>query len=332
VLVQRLRGKLRYGVAAITAAVLSCALVGGSLYAQDNAKGGQDSDNSSDVKADGRGSEIRRPNGEQKSTARSTSGSNGINYHGGPVIVGTTNIHYIWYGNWTLDGTSDNPTTILTDFANSLGGSPYFNINTTYYNGSGTHVSNAVNLADATTDNYSRGKNLADADILSIVAAHNPTDTNGIYFVLTSSDVGESSGFCTQYCAWHSRATINGKDIRFGFVGDPTHCAAVAPYFTPLVCEEQTTGPNGPSSGDGMASLVAHETEEAVTDPDLNAWFDRQGAENADKCAWTFGSESTAANGAKYNMTLSNPVGPSRNYLIQQNWVNASGGFCAKSH
>ena len=40
-----------------------------------------------------------------------------------------------------------------------------------------------------------------------------------------------------------------------------------------------------------------------------------------------FGTTSTAGNGSKYNMTLG-----SRQYLIQQNWVNASGGFCAKSH
>ena len=307
--------------------------MGGSLSAAEDGKGGKDDDNSSDVKPDGKGNELRKLNGQQKTNTSPGTSGNGINYHGGPVILGTTNIHYIWYGNWTLDGTSGNPTTILTDFANSLGGSPYFNINTTYYNGAGAHVSNAVHFAGSTTDNnYSHGKNLSDSDILSIVTAQNPTDTNGVYFVVTSSDVGESSGFCTQYCAWHSRATIGGKDIKFGFVGDPTHCGSVAPYFTPLVCEAQLTGPNGSSGADGMTSLVAHETEESVTDPDLNAWFDRRGMENADKCAWTFGSESTAANGSKYNMTLSNPAGPSRNYLIQQNWVNASGGYCAKSY
>src|SRR4249920_853723 len=59
-------------------------------------------------------------------------GANGINYHGGPVILGTTNIHYIWYGNWS----GNSAQTILTDFAQNIGGSPYFNINTTYYNGS----------------------------------------------------------------------------------------------------------------------------------------------------------------------------------------------------
>ena len=87
---------------------------------------------------------------------------------------------------------------------------------------------------------------------------------------------------------------------------------------------EQTTGPNGNAGADGMASVLAHELEEAATDPDLNAWYDRRGYENADKCAWTFGAEYTAANGTRANMHLG-----SRDFLIQQNWVNASGGYCA---
>jgi hypothetical protein len=87
--------------------------------------------------------------------------------------------------------------------------------------------------------------------------------------------------------------------------------------------------PNGNAGADGMASVLAHELEETATDPDLNAWYDRRGYENADKCAWTLGTTSTLPSGAKNNMTL----GP-RNYLIQQNWVNAksssgANGYCA---
>jgi hypothetical protein len=26
---------------------------------------------------------------------------NGISYHGGPVMPGTVNVYFIWYGNWT---------------------------------------------------------------------------------------------------------------------------------------------------------------------------------------------------------------------------------------
>ena len=66
------------------------------------------------------------------------------------------------------------------------------------------------------------------------------------------------------------------------------------------------------------------ELEEAVTDPDLNAWYDPRGQENADKCAWTFGTTYLAANGSRANMKLG-----TMDYLIQQNWANAGGGCCA---
>jgi hypothetical protein len=59
--------------------------------------------------------------------------------------------------------------------------------------------------------------------------------------------------------------------------------------------------------------------DETITDPFLNAWFDRGGAENADKCAWTFGTTSTIGTGAsapKYNASYG-----SYKYLIQQNWL-----------
>ena len=137
--------------------------------------------------------------------------------------------------------------------------------------------------------------------------------------MLTSADVNETSGFCTQYCGWHTHGSINGSDIKYAFVGNPDRC--------PSACEDQTTSPNGNAGADGMTSIIAHELEEAVTDPDLNAWYDRRGQENADKCAWTFGATYKTANGATANMNLGGS-----DYLIQQNWVNASGGYCALSY
>ena len=246
--------------------------------------------------------------------------NNGIFYHGGPVILGGTKVYYIWYGNWSGNSAS----TILDNLAGSIGGSQYFNINTTYYNGSNTRVSNSVTYGGSTNDNYSQGANLSDAEVQSIVSNaingnHLPKDTNAVYFVLTSADVNATSGFCTQYCGWHAHGTIAGSDIKYAFIGNPDRC--------PSACEAQTTSPNGNAGADGMASIISHELEEATTDPDLNAWYDRRGQENADKCAWTFGTTSTAGNGSAYNMTLG-----SRQYLIQRNWVNASGGYCALAY
>jgi hypothetical protein len=246
------------------------------------------------------------------------SGANGINYHNGPVLHGTVNVYYIWYGNWA----GNSAQTILTDLASSIGGSPYFNINTTYYDLS-TKVSNSVAYKSSTTDAYSHGSSLTDAQIQAVVSSAItsnalPKDTNGVYFVLTSADVTAQSGFCTQYCGWHTHATIGGADIKYAFIGNPDRC--------PSACEDQTTGPNGNAGADGMASIISHELEESTTDPDLNAWYDRRGAENADKCAWTFGTTYTA-NGALANMKLG-----TRDFLIQQNWVNAAGGYCALSY
>jgi len=244
---------------------------------------------------------------------------NGIDYHSGPVMLGRTNVYYIWYGNWS----GNTATTILTDFAKNIGGSPYFNINTTYYDGNYQYVSNLVSLANSTTNNYSQGTALTDAQVQTVVSnaitsGTLPADTNGVYFVLTSVDVNETSGFCTSYCGWHTHGTISGLDIKYSFVGNSDRC--------PSSCAAQTQiSPNSNVGADGMASTIAHELEETVTDPDLNAWFDSNIQENADKCVFTFGAEYQVANGANANMKLG-----TRDYLIQQNWLNASGGSCVR--
>lgn len=252
--------------------------------------------------------------------AQRNTNSNGIVYHGGPIMLGTTHAYYIWYGNWA----GNSATTILNDFGAALGGSPYYNINTTYFDASNRSISNAMLLMGSTSDSYSLGTVLSDANITTIVAnAINsgslPADANAVYFVLTSADVTETSGFCTQYCGWHTHAAIAGLDIKYSFVGNPDQC--------PNACSSQAISPNGNPGADAMASIVAHELVEAVTDPDLNAWYDRSGKENADKCAWTFGATYTTANGSLANMQLAG-----KNYLIQQNWVNAGGGYCALSY
>ncbi|HYL78557.1 MAG TPA: hypothetical protein VEU96_30480 [Bryobacteraceae bacterium] len=306
------------------------AMLGGALLALSS--GQLMADDDKNVKPDGKdATKLQPPKGEKDddhsggpsgdAKLRGGGGANGISYHGGPVILGTTHVYYIWYGNWT----NNTATTILPALASSIGGSPYFNINTTYFNGSNVHVSNSVMFVGSTNDNYSQGSTLSDAGVQAVVSkaiSSNalPKDTNGVYFVLTSADVGESSGFCTQYCGWHTHGTIAGSDIKYSFVGNPQRC--------PSACQAQPTSasPNNNLGADGMASIIAHELEETVTDPDLNAWFDSRGAENADKCAWTFGTTSTASNGSTYNITLGG-----KQYLIQRNWVNASGGFCSMS-
>lgn len=234
-----------------------------------------------------------------------------ITYHNGPVM-GTPNVYLIWYGSWNQSNGSDTAVgqQIIRDFLYGLNGSNYYLTNTSYGTPSGSFV-----LKSEYTDKYSQGSRLSDSKVQTIVthaiSSGLPKDANGIYFVLTSSDVAESSGFCSKYCGWHTRGTVSGSDIKYAFVGNAYRCLNA--------CAAQTVGPNGNAGVDGMVSVIAHELEESNTDPDLNAWFDSNGAEDADKCAWTFGSnQQQAPNGASYNMTLPTAAGGSRHFLIQR--------------
>jgi hypothetical protein len=253
---------------------------------------------------------------------------NGINYNGGPVLKGNpVPIYIIWYGNWNGGAKpSDSQTTVnlIQGFlgSNSLGGSSYEAINTTYGDTTG-NVSGHLNFAGAVFDNYSQGTKVSDRKLQAIVNSHVghdlPADVGAVYLVLTSSDVNETSGFCTRYCGFHTRATLNGLDIKYSFVGNSDRC--------PSGCEIQSTGPNSPAPGvggaDGMSNVITHETEEAITDPDLNAWFDSSGQEDADKCNFKFGPTQTAANGARFNQTFGG-----HNWMIQMEWENSRGGGC----
>jgi hypothetical protein len=262
-----------------------------------------------DIRADGKGGGLAS---DAKTTGQASVAC--LNNHGGPVIAGGVNAYVIWYGNWS----GNTATTIIPAFLSSEGGSSYFNINTTY----GEGITNGVTYKGSTTDNYSQGTSLSDSAVEAIVSSaitsgRLPKDTNGVYFVLTSQDVTETSGFCSEYCGWHTNGTISGSDIKYSFVGNPAACLSS--------CAAQSTGPNGNAGADGMVSIIAHELEEAVTDPDGNAWWNSSsGMENADTCAWTFGTESTASNGSKYNITLGG-----KQYLIQQNLIKGSTCSCS---
>jgi len=275
-----------------------------------------------DTPADGRGNRVRQlPPRGQSGTGGSVVQGNGISYHNGPVMRNGVNIYYIWYGDWSQDPAANS---ILTNYAQFVGGSPYFNINTTYGDTTGNvpNTSATVRYAGAVSDPGSLGTSLSDSSIWTIVTnalKTLPVDPNGVYFVLTAPYVAETSGFLSQYCGWHTANYFGSTTIKYAFVGN-----AAASLGS---CAIQSMGPNGDAQADGMVSVIAHELEEAATDPELTAWYDSTGAENADKCAWTFGTTYTTSNGAQANMIIG-----SRNYMIQQNWVNAGGGYCGLSY
>ena len=308
---------MRFQFSLFGASLLACGVLF-SAYA-DHGSGSQNKD----IRPNGRGDRIR--GAPPKALAGAVTTGNGINYHNGPVLH-SINVYYIWYGDWNgLDPTGP---PILTDFVSNEGGSRYFAINTTYGDTTG-NVPNAVTFAGQTTL-AGNSTSLADNDIANIVSAAlvqfgGTPDTNGVYFVLTAPGINETSGFLTKYCGWHTHGSFtNGgttSDIKYAFVGNASGPSLAS-------CAEQTSSsPNGDPGADAMVSVIAHELEETATDPDLNAWYDSSGEENADKCAWTFGTTYTASNGSLANMNLG-----TRDYLVQQNWLNAEGGMCTLSY
>ncbi|RUP49139.1 phosphate-induced protein 1 conserved region-domain-containing protein [Jimgerdemannia flammicorona] len=245
-----------------------------------------------------------------------------IKYGGGPLMIGAVNIYYIYYGQWTK--ASDRQ--ILENLSAHIGETSYFNIEKTYYqqlSGKGKeYVTGPVKYIKSIDDaQYSKGKSLSDQDVIDIVSTHLSsgdlvTDENGIYFLLTSPDVAVTSGLCSQYCGYHNNFKLGSKDIKFALVGDLSNClSGCAP-------DNINSSPNNSPGVDGMGSVIAHEMMEAISDPDPSSgWTDASGNENADKCAYVYGTESTLSNGAKYNIDINGVK-----YLIQQNWNAATQG------
>jgi hypothetical protein len=254
-------------------------------------------------------------------TTGSTRKATAMNYYGGPLIT-TPTIYIIWYGNWNQNNGSKGDTPagqqLVRDWAGGIGNTPYFQLNKSL-SVSGYSITGAVNFGGEATDTGT-STSLSDANIQTIVGNHVgkdlANDPSGVYFVITSSNVNASSGFCTNYCGWHTHASISTLgNIRYSFVGNAQRCLGS--------CAAQSTSPNGMPGIDGAISVLSHELEEATTDPDINAWLDSRGQENADKCAWTFGHyQYQTPNGSWANMKFGG-----HDWLIQRNILKTGSGF-----
>jgi hypothetical protein len=111
--------------------------------------------------------------------------------------------------------------TIVNDFINTIGASQYFQINAGYPDSTGQAPSNVI-YGGATGDQYSRGTVLTEVDLDNIVAdqiasGEFPEDEQGIFVVLTSSDVtveGAYDHFCITCCTLHRYFQVNGKRFK----------------------------------------------------------------------------------------------------------------------
>ncbi|HYW72610.1 MAG TPA: Ig-like domain-containing protein, partial [Pyrinomonadaceae bacterium] len=269
--------------------------------------------------------------------AERASADNGspISYHNGPVMNGTSAVYVIWYGNWSAQtgpNSADAQNTIV-NFLSEIGGSINFQINNTYPGVNGAPSGGLIfgRSVDAAT---THGAELDPTALQAIVsdsinAGQLALDPNGIYLVVSSSDISSNAtGFCSPGTPPHHGYFLwQGQQLKYAFVGNAARCpnVAAAQFFAN---GSQLPTPNGNLAADAMVSTIVHVLDDTVTDPLHTAWFDGFGLENADKCDGVFSRTHTLANGARANFTYPGQY----SYLIQDNWINNLGGYCGQQN
>lgn len=265
----------------------------------------------------------------------------GISYHGGPVLQAGTKVVAIYWASSPIytagpaagtTGSGAQDGSLIGHFLRNLGGSPYFGINSTYTDGSGRAIANSVSYTGYWANNVnapSGTANISDNAMIAMLQSGFNSgaityDPSTLYVIFTAGKVNLGGGFGTQYCGYHTHGTVSIG----GVAKTALYSAMPYDYAYPGSCTNGSAPANGSydPGADGEVSVLAHEIEETTTDMMGNAWFDTRGYENADKCAWTFGTTFTSQAGGVANITLGG-----KDFLVQRNWKNSGNGGCFMS-
>jgi hypothetical protein len=259
----------------------------------------------------------------------------GISYHGGPVLQSGTKVVAIYwasspiYNNGPAAGTiggGSGDNSLIGYFLNHLGGSGYFGINSSYTDKSGAAIANSVTYTSYWANNTnapSGTTKITDTQMIAMLQSGFTSgaityDASTLYLIFTAGKVNLGGGFGSSYCGYHTHGTVTVD----GSARTALYAAMPYDYAYPGSCTNGTAAPNADPGADGEVSVLAHEIEETTTDMMGNAWYDNRGYENADKCAWNFGT--TYNNGTG----IANVKLGTKDFLIQQNWKNQGTGGC----
>lgn len=206
----------------------------------------------------------------------------------------------------------------VTTYVNNLGGRAGFYVSTQPLPASGCHNNNGVPVAtDCVNDTQIR------AEIQRVMNVNGWTPGMNKLFMMflpknlgSCFDSGSTQCSYTAYCGYHSYIPNGGNPIIY----------TNEPYGNANNCWTGLPSPNNDVEADSAASVASHEIAEATTDPLLDAWYDSQGNENADICAWNFGTLTWKANGSA--TANANQMYNGWYFTLQQNWSNHQNG-CA---
>jgi hypothetical protein len=234
-----------------------------------------------------------------------------ITYHGGLTLTGPTmTVHTIYYGNKFAASTS----TVLNAYYAGLGASHWWSITNDYF----AHPVGVVGGSSLMLPTYPSGTTINGRLLTSIVSSaitgsHIGFGNNTEIYVFLMDKSVRYSGMCTQWCGFHSYyipAGHGAQPVYVVIVGS----AAACPSACSVLSSNGNNSPNANFEADSFVNIISHELSETVTDPQGTAWYDSAGEENSDKCAWTFGTVTTAAG------RVSNEAVGARRFLIQQEW------------
>jgi hypothetical protein len=132
-------------------------------------------------------------------------------------------------------------------------------------------------------------------------------DPNTLYIVFTSNTPNIS------YCAWHDRTTCNGVTFEVAYMPNQAGLPGCSPYTASnWHCNSYS------DATVSTADSVAHEFSETVTDPHIDAWYDKNGAEIGDKCNYVYSGCVVLPNNT--------PGLTDSTWQIQSEWSNALNG------
>jgi len=213
-----------------------------------------------------------------------------LSWHKGQVMTSADITSIFWGSSWNDATKTGDKISGLDGLYSGIGGTTFMNTNTEY-TGSNGRVGAAVTYRGHATDLTGAGTSAPSTSAVLAVVARNITNpvANGYYPVYSDIPRGSAG-----YCAWHSYGTINNVPVQFGFFFRLDGDAGCDPGDTSGLHSQGLAA---------VANVSGHELSEAVTDPRNGGWYDRTGAENSDKCAWTFsGTLVTLANGSRWKI------------------------------
>ena len=275
-------------------------------------------------------------------------------YFGGKVQV-TPKIYFVYWG-WGEPGAFDHTTAghpasdpdgvgaLMNRFVAAIGGTSWGNIATQYYqsnyNGNDSNITNPKKeLAGVWYDNATPiHDNLAAIELAQEAARavqyFHITDLANSQIVVAQPQKYNDAGFNQNgYCAYHDYTTpvsYPGVQSGISFVNMPYVLNAGGS------CGKDFVNPTPTGDLDGVTIVLGHEIAETLTDPgaessaglvQYGAWFDWQGWEIGDKCAWV--GDGLQVPGAPFNM-IGNDGGA---YPVQTLWSNKSlngVGYCSQ--